>query len=254
VGVPAGWTPTQTINGDYRVSTAGATVSNLRINGNLIVDAANVTVNRVEIVGGVINNWPGSTCRNGLIVENTTIKKGGPTNASGTAALGDGGYTARNVLIDGLPEGFRAGGKSGGCGPVVIENSFANIVRPDVCGDWHGDALQGYDGPAVTVRNSVFKLNEDGCGGTAPFFVPSGQGNTSATIDGLIVEGGGYTFRLGTVGTVKGLHVVNNSWGYGPILVACSLLSSWQASVSTIDAAGQPVVVRAQPCNTSDGS
>jgi hypothetical protein len=52
----------------------------------------------------------------------------------------------------------------------------------------------------------------------------------------------------------RNLHVVNTSWVYGPISVTCPLLSSWQASVSTLNAAGQPVVVRAQPCTTTDGS
>jgi hypothetical protein len=147
------------------------------------------------------------------------------------------------------------GGDSVGCGPVVIEDSYADIVRPDVCGDWHGDGLQGYDGDALTVRNTVLRLTiTPDCGATSPFFYPSGQGNTSADIDGLIVDGGGFPFRLGTPGTVRNLHIVDGSWYYGPISVACPLLSFWQASISTIGADGQPTPVRAQPCNTTDGS
>lgn len=246
-GVPAGWTPAATINGDHRVTTAGTVVADLRVNGSLIIDAPNVTVRRVLVVGGTINNWPGQTCRNGLTVEDTTIRRGATTTAAGTPALGDGGYTARNVLIDGTAEGFRVGGKSGGCGPVTITDSYANVVRPDVCGDWHGDGLQGYDGGALTLRNTVLTLDETGCGGTASFFYPN-QGNTSVDIDGLIVKGGGYPFRLETPGSVKNLHVVNGSWGYGPLDVTCGLLASWQASVSTIGSNGQPAVVRNLPC------
>ena len=48
--------------------------------------------------------------------------------------------------------------------------------------------------------------------------------------------------------------MVNGSWSYGPIDVFCSALTVWQASISTLDANGQPVVVRAQPCNTSSGT
>lgn len=247
-GVPTGWTPTRTINGDHRVTTAGATVSDLRINGSLIIAAPNVTVRRVEVVGGVINNWPGSACNNGLTVEDTTIRRGARTTDSGTPVLGDGGYTARNVLIDGAAEGFRAGGKPN-CGPVTIVDSYARVTSPDQCADWHGDGIQGYGGAALTVRNTVLVLSErNGCAGTAAFFVPANQGNTSVDIDGLIVQGGGYPFRLGVPGSVKNLHVVNGSWGYGPAEVTCSRLTSWSATIATLDGAGQPVAVRTLPC------
>ena len=190
-------------------------------------------------------------------MEDTTITRSPDqvTRDTDPSAIMVGGYTARNVSITGVPEGFRVGGDSVGCGPVVIEDSYVHVVPPDVCNDWHGDGLQGYDGPALTVRNTVLRMTlGPRCGATSPFFYPSGQGNTSADIDGLIVDGGGYPFRLGTRGTVRNLHIINNSWVYGPISVACGLLSSWQASVSTFDANGQPVVARAQACNTTDGS
>jgi hypothetical protein len=257
-GVPAGWTPKTTRTGDYTITTAGAVIEDLRVtNGNILVRAPNVTLRRVELLGGIIHNEGNNGCLNGLVIEDTSIGRapGQTTRDSDWSVVMVGGYTARNVKITGLPEGFRVGGDSVGCGPVVIEDSYAEIVRPDVCGDWHGDGLQGYDGPALTVRNTVLKLDvTQGCGATSPYFYPSGQGNTSATIDGLVVDGGGFPFRQGTPGSVKGLHIVDGSWVYGPISVACNLLSTWQASVSTINAAGQPVVVRSQPCNTTDGS
>jgi hypothetical protein len=257
-GVPAGWTPKTTRTGDYTITTAGAVIEDLRVtNGNILVRAPNVTLRRVELLGGIIHNEGNNGCHNGLVIEDTSIGKapGQTTRDSDWSVVMVGGYTARNVKITGVPEGFRVGGDSVGCGPVVIEDSYAEIVRPDVCGDWHGDGLQGYDGPALTVRNTVLKLDvTQGCGATSPYFYPSGQGNTSAVIDGLVVDGGGFPFRQGTPGSVKGLHIVEGSWVYGPISVACNLLSTWQASVSTLNAAGQPVVVRSQPCNTTDGS
>ena len=118
-----------------------------------------------------------------------------------------------------------------------------------------GDGLQGYDGPAVTVRHSTLWLDETpSCGGTAPFFYPRDQGNTSATVDGLIVRGGGFSFRDGMPGTVAGLHVVADQYTYGPIDVACSRITSWQADIVTLDAGGQPHFVRTQPCNTESGT
>lgn len=256
-GVPAGWAPARSVTGDVTVSTAGAVIEDLRItNGDLLVRAPNVTVRRVEILGGNIHN-EGRACFNGLVIEDTSIGRGPgqTTRDTDESAIMVGGYTARNVKITGVPEGFRVGGDSVGCGPVVIEDSYADIVRPDVCGDWHGDGLQGYDGGALTVRNTVLNLHiTGGCGATSPFFYPSGQGNTSAVIDGLVVYGGGYPFRLGTPGTVRNLHIIDDSWAYGPISVACAQVSSWEASISTLGPTGQPVPIRALSCNTRDGS
>ena len=251
-GVPAGWSPKSTRTSDLRVTAAGSLIEDLRIVGaNLLVDAANVTVRRVEIQGGRIVNDPGSACRNGLVLEDVSvIRRPGQTTRGDEPAIGPGGYTARRVKIDGLSEGFRVGGKSVGCGPVTIEQSFARIRYPDVCGDWHGDALQGYDGPALTIRNTTLELVEtSGCGGTAPFFYPAGQGNTSVTVDRLLVKGSGYPFRLHMPGTVTGLRIVDRSWGYGPIDVTCSAITKWDASIVTINANYQIAsTVRSQPC------
>lgn len=252
--MPRGWQPARTVNGDLTVRTAGAVVKNVRIvDGDLIISAPNVTVKRVEVLGGVIDNFRGGTCQTGLKVNATTIRRGpGQTTTGDDPALGVGGYTARRVAILGLPEGFRVGGKDD-CGGVKIVDSFAKVVSPDDCGDWHGDALQGYFGGALTVRNSVLKMVErDGCGGTAPFFYPADQGNTSVSIDGLLVSGGGYSFRLGMPGTVRGLHIEQGEFFYGPIDVQCSVLSSWDADISDLKG-GQPVAVKDQRCNSNGG-
>jgi hypothetical protein len=223
--------PAQTRTAGLTVSSG--TVQDVRIVGGNLTLTGPVTVRRVEIVGGRII-LSGAGCRGGVVIEDTSVLRGTTTRASDPEAIGPGGYTARRVKLDGVAEGFRVGGRSSGCGPVVIEDSYARVVAPDSCGDWHGDALQGYDGPAVTVRNSTLILAErGGCGGTAPFFVPSGQGNTSATVDGLLVQGGGFPFRLGVPGSVRNLAVVDRSWGYGPVDVRCSALSAWDARVVT---------------------
>jgi hypothetical protein len=252
-GVPRGWTPRKTVDGDYTVSQPGAVVEDLRINGDLVIAARDVTVRRVEVVGGVVENWRGSTCNAGLKVVRTTIRRAPDQVTSGDfPALSSGGYTARRVAIIGLPEGFRVGGKDE-CGPVKIVNSYAKVVSPDECGDWHGDGLQGYDGGQLTLRSSTLKLVErEGCGGTAPFFYPADQGNTTVSIDGLLVSGGGYSFRLGMPGTVRGLHIQQGEFYYGPIDVRCSVLSSWQADIASVRN-GQPAAVKSQRCNSNGG-
>ncbi|MDH2414836.1 DUF4082 domain-containing protein [Nocardioides sp. CER19] len=249
-GVPAGWRPKRTVNGTYTVRTPGAVVEDLRVNGGLEVAADNVTLRRVEVVGGWIGNWPGRTCTTGLLMQQVSVVRApGQKTAGLGAAISTGGYTADRVKIDGFPEGFRVGGKPQGCGPVVVRDSYARITPPNNCEsvDWHGDSLQGWQGNALTVRNSVLILEGTRtCTGTSPFFYPD-QGNTSVDIDGLLVEGGGYSFRLGTRGSVRNLEVVAGSYWFGPFTADCSLLSTWDARlVRLVD--GRRVTVRKLPC------
>jgi len=230
---------------------------------NIIVNAANVTLRRVHLRGGYIENFAGSTCHNGLLIEDSTLEP--PVGQSAYPVerwrIGTGGYTARGVELINAPDGYRVGGDSGGCGPVTIENSFISVKPPQTCGDWHGDGIQGYDGPHVNVLNTTIDMDATGCGGTAPFFVPSGQGNTSATVDRLLIAGpnGNYSFRMGVPGTVNHLRIENNGWSYGPLDVKCSVIPSWEAKIvgpvdRTAGGYAEPATVRDQPCNTEGGS
>jgi hypothetical protein len=250
-GVPADWRPARTRTTDLRVSRPGAVVKNVLLrDADLIVDAPNVTIRRVKLQGGWINNQAGSRCRNGLVVEDTTIEPppGQPHVADSEGVISYGGYTARRVEIRNRAEGFRVGGKSAGCGPVRIVDSFAKIVVPPGRCDLHADGIQGYDGPPLRVVNTTIDFTEAGCG-TAPFFVPADGGNTSATVDRLLVMGGGYPFRLGVRGSVSGLKIVAGSWGYGPIEVSCSLLRGWDAAIVRISPGYQIArTVRKQRC------
>lgn len=241
-GVPRGWAPARTVRGDLRVTESGAEISDLRIvRGDLLIDAPDVTVRRVEVRGGRIENFTGATCQTGLRIIDTTVRRAPGQQTSGDRpVIGTGGYVADGVKIVGVSEGFRVGGKDD-CGGVEIRRSFARVVSPDICGDWHGDALQGYDGGRLVLRDSVLKLVErDGCGGTAPFFYPADQGNTSVDIDGLVVSGGGYSFRLGQPGSVRRLYVVSDASAYGPTDVVCSALSFWEASLASLGPDRQP--------------
>lgn len=249
-GIPAGWQPKQTVTGDYTVRTAGAVVEDLRIsNGTIYVSAPNVTLRRIEGTNVRVFNTAGSGCvGKGLIVEDSTFR--GSRTDDGQSVIGDGGYTVRNVVIDGASEGLRVG-YARECGGVNVERTFIRIVPPAQCGDWHGDGIQGYTGGHLTVRNTTIQFEErNGCYGTAAFFYPAGQGNTSVDINGLLVSGGGYPFRLGMPGSVVGLSIVNNSWGYGPIEVNCSALSAWRAQIVQLNSAGQPVPVRSLNCGS----
>jgi hypothetical protein len=255
-GVPAGWAPAQTRTSDMTVTQPGAVIQDfLFVNANLIVSAPNVTVRRVKFQGGLISNWQGPNCSNGLVVEDSTFEPppGQQFSNDSEGATGVGGYTARRVKIWRRQEGFRAGGKSGGCGPVTIEDSFAKISIPPGCpGDPHSDGIQGFDGPPLTVTNTTIDFNEADCG-TAPFFVPSQQGNTTADVNGLLVMGGGAAFRDGVPGSVRGLKVVDKTWTYFPVTVNCGMLSVWDAQVVTITPDYQIAsAVRPLACSGSD--
>ena len=206
------------------------------INADIGVGAPNVTLRRVELQGGVINNDIGA-CGNGLKIEDSTIlpAPGQDYGNDSEGVISYGGYTADGVKIWHRSEGFRAS-SNGDCGPTTVKNSFALVTPPHPCGDWHGDGLQGYDADAITVRNVTLELDIAGCGGTAPFFVPSGQGNTSVDVDRLLVKGGGYPFRLGVPGTVTGLKIANGSWAFHPVDVRCSALSDWEAEIVALSA------------------
>lgn len=256
-GVPNGWSPAQTRTSALQVNQPGAVVEDVQLDdADIVVNAPNVTIRRVKLRGGRITNAVGAGCQSGMTIEDTTIEPR-PGATSGTDREGvieAGGYTARRVEIWRRAEGFRAGGNgSPGCGPVRIEDSFAKLVIPDCDDDYHSDGIQGYGGPPTTVVNSTFDSREAVCG-TAPYFFPKNQGNTSVVVDRLLVMGGGFPFRLGVPGPVSGLKIVDGSWEFGPINVACSKVSAWDASIVRIDANYQVTsTVRSQPCNTEDG-
>jgi hypothetical protein len=252
-GPPDGWQPADTIEGDYTVSTAGAVVEDLRIVGSLVIAADDVTVRRVEVLGGWITNET-EECHNGLLLEDVRIalRPDQEQDAQDHWVIGIGGYTARRVEIWDRSDGFRVGGKSLGCGPVTIEDSFVRIADWGN-EEWHGDGVQGYDGAPLTIRNMTVDCRP-GCG-TAPFFYPVEQGNTSADVERMLVMGGGYSFRNGMPGRVVALRIVDETWGYNAINVRCSVLTEWEAQIVTIDSDFQVVsTVRDQPCDTEDGA
>lgn len=240
-GVPKGWTPKQTQSTDLRATNRGQVIEDVLLTpgGNLIAAAPDVTFRRCYLKGGAISNWPGGPVQNGMTVEDTTIepRPGHDYECDSEGVVSYGGYTARRVCILRRGEGFRCGAKGGGgATTVTLEDCFASIVQGSSCaGDPHNDGIQGYDGPPIVIRNVTidFKL---AAAGTAPFFYPANQGNTSVDIENFLVMYGGYPFRCGMPGRVKGLRVVDKSWHYGVVDCNGSLLTEWEAKTVEIDA------------------
>lgn len=251
-GVPAGWVPTTTRSGTWRI-TAPGTYSDVLVNGDIIVNALGVVLERVRVTGGGIVNADGIRCYNGTKLRQVEVIQSVPrTNAGANGVIGPGGYDADRVKIEDRVEGFRVGAHGDqGCQTTTITNSFVHITPPQPCGDWHGDGIQVYDGPPLVARNVTLWLDEvGGCGGTAPYFQAGAEfGNAPPDIDGMLVRGGGFSFRLLMAGSVQHLHVVDGSWFYGPVDVICSQLTAWSADVVRVDANWQTTsVVRTLPC------
>lgn len=237
-GVPAGWVPAQTRSSDLDVNTAGAVVQDIRITdgANLNIDAPNVLVRRVELQGGSIH-----TSDPGVVIEDTTIDRLAPETNDGGGVIGDCGYTAVRVAILDRNEGFRESGCDGRA--TTIQDSFVRITPPSPCGDWHGDGIQGYMGTNLHVSNVTIDFHEtSSCQATSPFFYVGGSGGSPdghAYINRLLLKGGGYSFRMGTPGSVQGLKIVNDSWRFGPILISdagCGAISPWEAQIVNADA------------------
>ena len=279
-GTPAGWTPTTTRSTDMDVTTAGTVIQDVRFTGgaSLIVRAPNVTVRRVEFQGGTISNQVGTTCPGpGLLVEDTSFvpPAGQAFQASDWPAIESGSYTARRVEIVNRGEGFRGSM----CGPVRVEDSFAFIhsstTAAGCSGDLHSDGYQSYGAKGGTFNNVtfIFPIN---CG-SAPYYAGYGKGGSSCAglpdsscpaqstmnsgtynINHMLVAGAGYAFRQQTPGTVTGLKIVNNAWAFGPIDNRCSVLSTWDAQIVTLEQDYHnpdsnfrvASTVRNQPCNT----
>lgn len=247
-GLPPGWAPQRTHEGDLWIREAGTTISDVRItNGTIYVAAPDVTLRRVHAVNTTVANDVNGSCGSGLVVEQSSFVRTAPSTETDVPVIGNGGFTARNVMIDGAPEGIRVGSKH--CGGVTVERSYIRIVPPQACEDWHGDGIQGHNGGPVVVRRTTIVLEERAdCPGNAPFFYPEGQDNTSLDIDGLLVSGGGYPFRAGAPGTVRHLQVVEGTWGYGPVDVLCDLVTVRQAAVVTVSDGRTTPVEPITPC------
>jgi hypothetical protein len=67
-GVPSGWKPKKTVNGDLTITKNGAVVTDQLVTGSIIVKASDVTISRSRVYGS-IDNFHGN-----VIYGHTTIK------------------------------------------------------------------------------------------------------------------------------------------------------------------------------------
>ena len=236
-----GWKPANAEHHDSTVrDPGGAVVSDvlLQDGADLIVEAPDVTIRRVKLEGGSINNFAGDRTATTACGRATRRSSRAPARIRATtrrACSATAAIPRRRVEIwhrvGGIPrrrQGRRAAARSGS--RIRSRRSYPAADAATGTGT-ASRATTGRRSRCATRRSTS----------TSPVAVaprrssyPSGQGNTSVDIDGLLVKGGGAPFRLGMPGTVSGLRIVNKSWAFCPVDVNCSALGDWDGEIVEI--------------------
>ena len=131
----------------------------------------------------------------------------------------------------------------------MIEDSYAHLqVTQAQCDrdDPHGDGIQGYGGPSVTIRHNT--IDQDDPCPTAPIFIADESAGGSV-IDNVLA-GGGFTLRLlsGTYSAVTGNKIVQGRYAFGPIDVVCGTIGAWSGNATvTYDFATGTITSQVQP-------
>lgn len=236
-GVPAGWKPKKTVTGDLTVTRSGTVLKDVLVTGSIHVKAANVRIKNTRVYG-TIDNFHGNNIYGHLTIEDTEVVNppGQEFSKNDQYAFGVANYTCTRCKVINRMEGWRVGATDySGAGRVVIQDSFAQLaVPPGMCesDDPHGDGIQAYGGPSVTIRHNTIDQRLDECP-TAPIFIPD-QGNAGAVVQDNLIAGGGYALRLtgGDFPAVTGNKVVQGSFGYGPIEISCGLVDRFSGNAT----------------------
>jgi hypothetical protein len=231
-GVPASWKPKKTKQGDLTITKAGTVLSDYLVTGSILVKAPGVEIRRTRVYGTIDNYFSDKVYGQLKIVDTEVVNPPGEeysTNAQ--YAFGVANYTCLRCKVVNRMEGWRVGAVGvSGSGSVTIKDSFAQLaVPPGMCAsaDPHGDGIQSYGGPSVSVVHNTIDQRLDDCP-TAPIFIPD-QGNAGGRIEDNLLAGGGYSLRLtgGSFPEVSGNKVVENSMAYGPVEVDCGKIGAW---------------------------
>ncbi len=244
-GAPPGLQLT-THEGDFVIEEPGV-YENLHVTGAVFICASDVTLSN-SVVNGLGANmaintrdWPcDSRLRQNVAIEDVTIE---PTDFQLPAtnwamyeldgalgndrwpeiAIGPSGFTCRRCKIitrDGPRAGTALEGPDLTSANIRIEDSYI-FARSDgheeVCN--HTDGIQGYYGGTNVVLEHVTIDSGTACATGAIF---AGDYSTSMEVYDSLLMGGGYTITLGDDPDLvadykmRGIKIVDNSWGWGP--------------------------------------
>lgn len=254
-GVPSGWTPKTTINGNLVVTENGKVIEDHLVTGVIDVRANNVTIKRTRVYGK-IDNFMTNTVYGHLTIEDSEVvlPPGQTVSSNYESAIGVANFTCRRCKVTGRVEGWRVGASSyAGAGNVTIEDSYAKLqatAAQCAADDPHGDGIQGYGGNFATIRHNTIDQRDDECP-TAPIFIPD-QDNEGGNVIDNVLAGGGYSLRLlgGNFPTVTGNKIVANTWAYGPLDIDCDLIGAWNGNaVVTFDFSTGAILSQTQTLN-----
>jgi hypothetical protein len=264
-GVPAGWAPRHTTQGDLTVTVPGTVLDGELVTGDVAVRAKNVTIRNSWVYGSINNQAFAGNLGidySGLLVEDTDI--GPPTGDGGPPfpAILVSGYTMRRVHVHNVAEGPRvADFNNPALGPVeqvTIEDSLIQIRRGDCS---HNDGIQGFgEPPRAIIRHNTIDTRDSGPDCTTGAIFIGNDNPDLITVENNLLMGGGYTMRIGGPGPdgpggtydhVSGNRIVDGTWGFGPAVVDdCSTIADWSDnSVVTIDS-DYRVTSTVEPLNT----
>jgi hypothetical protein len=247
-GVPDGWTPQHTTNGDLTITTPGRVLDGELVTGDLLVRARDVTIRNSWIRGSIDNQqFSGGVGVNhgGLLIEDTDVGPPSGTGGASFPAVLVAGYTARRVHVHNVAEGFRVADFNDSGAPVqdrqvVIEDSYVHLERGDCS---HNDGIQGFGEPPRTIiRHNTIDARASGPDCTTAALFIGNDNPDRITVTNNLLAGGGFTLRLGPGGTydrVSGNRIVDDSWGFGAVHVEnCAAVDDWSGNaVVTVDSA-----------------
>jgi hypothetical protein len=207
-GVPSGTVLTP--SGSITVTTAGTTIDALDVSGSISVQANNVTIKRTRVRSSA--TWPINVVDGvtGVLIQDVEVDG---LNGPDGAAVGWTGFTCRRCNLHGSVDGVRIGAGPGST--VDIEDSYIHDLSTNSLSAGHQQDVSTFGTSSGLVHHSTLLWPNKA---TACVMIKSDQGSISnVTIDGNLMDGGGYTFYAldGGVGhgAPTGIRLTNNRFG-----------------------------------------
>ena len=176
-GVPAG-TQLTVVNGDLKVSQAGAVVDGQDITGCVEIAAPRVTIRNSRIRCASyygIASFPQAYSGGGLLIEDTTI-----TCHQGGTGIASDGFTALRVNISGCENGFAVDNN------VTIRDSY--VHDPYSTAENHADGAQMDPGSHIVIsHNTIFMP------ASTSAIISAKSGDSDVLISGNLLSGGAFT-------------------------------------------------------------
>ena len=225
-GVPAGTHLER--SGSITVTKRGAIIDGRDVHGSITVLADDVTIRNTRITSSAY--YPiryGEKDNTGLLVEDTEIVGGGPTDTSGIAFAH---YTALRVNAHGTSDGLKI--EDG----TVVKDSFVHDLA--IGTGTHNDGMQSTGGNDIQiVHNTVLAKGAVSC----LMFGGESGAPSHILIDNNLLDGGNYSIYLDAHGEDR--TIVNNHFGRDAVYGVAAVQGSYSARGNLWDSTAQLVAM-----------